>query len=201
MRRQKEDKKENSSSKEKMLKPKGRAKACFICIVMIILAVTVGGRRTLPKLRNEALDVFFSGDGSSLDLGIEHDLQQRITLAKRLVVVGERYFNENDALLTNVTADCSKISGSNEPNVKYKYNKELTSDCYALVEALDLLQLSKDDENYVVEIMVDMESANQIIGHSSYNEKANDFNKLLEEFPTNIVAKLSFVKPLALFEY
>ncbi len=200
MRRQKENKKE-ADEKEKMLKPKGRAKACFICLLMIVAAVIVGGRRTLPKLRNEALDLFFNGDGTSLDLGIEHDLEQRITLAKRLVVVGGRYFDSNDALLTNISSDCSKISSSNEPNVKYKYNEELTSDCYALVAALDLVKLSNDDENYIVEIMVDMEAANQIIGHSSYNEKANDFNKLLEEFPTNLVARLSFVKPLALFDY
>ena len=201
MHKQKKSNVEASSGKKKMLKPKGRTKACLICLLMIILATFIGGRRSLPKLRNEALELFFNGDGTTLDLGIEHDLEERITLAKRLIVVGGRYFDKDNALLTNITSDCSKISGSNEPNVKYKYNEELTSDCYALVEALDLITLSSDDENYVVDIMVGMESANQIIGHSSYNSEATEFNRLLEEFPTNIVAKLSFVKPLALFDY
>ncbi len=194
-------KEKTAKSKNDVLKPKGRAKACAICLVLIVVALFIGGRKSLAPLRSEALDYFYNGDGTEIDVGIESDLEQRITLAEDLITIGERYFDKDEALLTNITYDCSKISGSTEPNVKFKYNEELTSDCYALVEAMDLLDLTDTDTELVVETIVNMESSNEIIGHSSYNQKANEFNSLISEFPTSLVAKISFVKLLSLFEY
>lgn len=199
--------KENKKAeKQEILKAKGAGKARLISILLIIVAIFIGARSSLGELRAEALDYFFNGDpADSLDYGIEYDLQMRITRAGNLITVAQRYIDEDHSAIKNIKNDCDKISKSTEPNEKYKYNEELTKDCAVLVEILQGTAIINDenevDFDLVVDAIVDMESSNQIIGHSQYNQKAKEFNELLEEFPINFTSKLVFIKPLKLFAY
>ena len=188
--------------KQDILKAKGAGKARLISILMIVIAIFTGARTSLGQLRQEALDYFFEGDPlNSMDYGIEYDLQQRVTKAGNLITIAQRYIDKDDSAIKNIQTDCDKITKSSEPNEKYKYNEELTADCYALVEILEYTDISDADVDYLVDIMVDMESSNQIIGHSEYNKKAKEFNELLEEFPINFTSKMTFIDPLELFAY
>lgn len=198
--------KEKAENKQNILKAKGSGKARFISILLIIIAIFIGARTSLVELKQEALDYFFNGDPSnSLDYGIEYDLNQRVTKAGNLITVSQRYIDSNDSAIKAVQKDCDNITKSSEPNEKYKYNEKLTEDCYALVEALNktdiVLEKNSYDFDLVVDIIIDMDSSNQIIGHSAYNQKAKEFNLLLEEFPINITSKFVFIKPLELFAY
>ncbi len=195
-----------AETRQDILKPKGAGKARLISILLIIVAIFIGARTSLGGLRNEALAFFFNGDPSNpLDYGIEYDLQQRVTKAGNLITVAQRYINKNNQTLKDIQTDCDKITKSKEPNEKYKYNEQLTEDCYELIALLNETDIIKEAYSYdfdlVADIVVDMESSNQIIGHSQYNQKAKEFNDLLEEFPINITSKLSFIKPLELFAY
>lgn len=197
-----------AESKQEILKPQGAGKARLIAIIMVVVAIIIGTRSSLMGLRREALSYFTDGDPSDkLDYGIQYDLDERVKFANHMIVVAKRYIGENDAFITNILNDTAKLQKASDPADKFKYNEQLGADCYALLEYLDKLNMAgsidinETDMDLLVESWIDMESANQKMGHSSYNAKAREFNQILQEFPTNITRLIAFVKPLTLFDY
>ena len=195
-------------SKQEILKPQGAGKARLIAIIMVILAIIIGTRSSLMGLRSEALSYFTDGDpANKLDYGIQYDLDERVKIANHLITVAKRYIDENDAFITNILNDSAKLQKASDPSDKFKYNEQLGRDFNALLDYLDKLNLSGSidindtDMELLTESWIDMESANQKMGHSSYNAKAREFNQVLEQFPTNITRLIAFVKPLTLFDY
>ena len=62
------------------------------------------------------------------------------------------------------------------------------------------LGLSVTDDRYCTQIRTDLASYNQIIGHSKYNEKVDQYNaEVLGKFPANILAQLTGVPKLESF--
>ena len=49
--------------------------------------------------------------------------------------------------------------------------------------------------------MAQMESEQDKINRSSYNEDAREFNARLEKFPVNLLRGVAGVEPLATFDY
>lgn len=195
-------------SKQEILKPQGAGKARLIAIIMVILAIIIGTRSSLMGLRSEALSYFTDGDpANKLDYGIQYDLDERVKFANHMITVAKRYIGENDAFITNILNDSAKLQKASDPSDKFKYNEQLGADCYALLDYLDKLNLSGSidinatDEALLIQAWSDLDSANQKMGHSSYNAKAREFNQVLEQFPTNITRLIAFVKPLTLFDY
>lgn len=179
-----------------------RSTAVTLCIIMIAVAILLGGRIGLMKLRNAAVELFESGDPeTATDMGIQYDLDRRAAFAGNLVVVAKRYLDEDDKLIKNVTAACDDLDKAADPNRKYKANEALTSACTALHDRLAQCDLSESDIRYNDGIIADMESCNQIIGHSQYNDAAESFNTLLGKFPTSVVRLICGVKKLTLFAY
>ncbi len=176
--------------------------AIILCVLMIALSIFFGGRMSLNKIRNQALSLFYEGNpDDQFDLGIEYDLERRIAFAGNLVTVAKRYTDSNNALITAVQSACDSLNNASDPSDKYKYNQALTTACNNLSAFLDTQSLSVNDAKYNTSIKADMESANQIIGHSDYNTKAAEFNQILRKFPTNILCKITFVEPLKQFAY
>ena len=74
----------------------------------------------------------------------------------------------------------------------------------AATERMDIVlqneNLSVPDERYRIQIRTDLASYNQIIGHSKYNEKVDQYNaEVLGKFPANILAQLTGVPKLESF--
>ncbi len=179
-----------------------KSTAIILCIIMIVLSIFFGGRISLNKIRNEALSLFYEGNpDDQYDLGIEYDLERRIVFAGNLVTVAKRYTDSGNSLITAVQNACNNLSSAGDPADKYKYNQELTTACNNLSAYLETQDMTDSDMRYNASVKSDMESANQIIGHSDYNNKAAEFNQLLRKFPTNILSKLTFVSPLKQFAY
>jgi len=194
---------------EKILRAPGEGKARLIAILMVVIAIFIGTRGSLMKLRNEALGYFTDGDPSnSLDYGIQYDLNEKVSFAGHLITISKRYgVDENDSFIKNIKTDCEKLQGNADPNVKFRYNEQLTQDAYALVQYLqDMMDageidITDSDIDLIAGAIVDMESADKRMGHSVYNDKARAFNQTLSAFPTNVTRLIAFVKPLTLFDY
>ncbi|MFA0814827.1 MAG: LemA family protein [Anaerofustis sp.] len=176
-----------------------RAAAIFTVLICILLSVFLGGKLSLAPLRADALSVFTDGsDGSGK--GIQYDLDQRIETAANQIAVAERYLSADDAGIASVSDAIFALKNAESPSDKYAANAALTAACTALYDTLNGMSLSEKDRTYLEGFQTELESANQIIGHSDYNEKAAEFNALIEKFPTGFVALLSGVKALDLYE-
>ena len=176
-----------------------RTAAILIAVVLMAASLVIGGKLSLAPQRAEVEAVFTeASDGSGK--GIQYDLDERVAEAYNLIAVAKRYLNADDTLITAVSDAISAIVMAKGPSDKYDANMQLTSACSALYTKLASMQLSASDQEYNEGIKAELNSHNQIIGHSDYNELASEFNIMLAKFPTSIIGSLSGVHMLELFE-
>ena len=80
-------------------------------------------------------------------------------------------------------------------------NQMMGQAAQALYEELKNTQLSETDQKYPDQLIAQMESEQDKINRSSYNEDAREFNARLEKFPVNLLRGVAGVAPLATFDY
>ena len=80
-------------------------------------------------------------------------------------------------------------------------NQMMGQAAQALYEELKNTQLSETDQKYPDQLIAQMESEQDKINRSSYNEDAREFNARLEKFPVNLLRGVAGVEPLATFDY
>ena len=172
---------------------KNRNVAIVITVIVIVLSILGGSHRSL-------LAAAYSAERHFDD--IQRDLDTRIGLASNLHVVADRYLSPDDPDLLVLESAIDELRNAQTANEKAKANQNLT----AATEHMHLklqglyLGLSVTDDRYCTQIRTDLASYNQIIGHSKYNEKVDQYNaEVLGRFPANILAQLTGVPKLESF--
>ena len=170
---------------------KNRNVAIVITVIVIVLSILGGSHRSL-------LAAAYSAERHFDD--IQRDLDTRIGLASNLQVVAERYLYIGEDALVELDTAITNLRDAQTANEKAIANQQLT----AATERMDIVlqneNLSVPDERYRIQIRTDLASYNQIIGHSKYNEKVDQYNaEVLGKFPANILAKLTGVPKLESF--
>ncbi|MBQ5862968.1 MAG: LemA family protein [Peptococcaceae bacterium] len=170
---------------------KNRNVAIVITVIVIVLSILGGSHRSL-------LAAAYSAERHFDD--IQRDLDTRIGLASNLQVVAERYLYIGEDALVELDTAITNLRDAQTANEKAIANQQLT----AATERMDIVlqneNLSVTDERYRIQIRTDLASYNQIIGHSKYNEKVDQYNaEVLGKFPANILAQLTGVPKLESF--
>jgi hypothetical protein len=170
---------------------KNRNVAIVITVIVIVLSILGGSHRSL-------LAAAYSAERHFDD--IQRDLDTRIGLASNLQVVAERYLYIGEDALVELDTAITNLRDAQTANEKAIANQQLT----AATERMDIVlqneNLSVPDERYRIQIRTDLASYNQIIGHSKYNEKVDQYNaEVLGKFPANILAQLTGVPKLESF--
>ena len=170
---------------------KNRNVAIVITVIVIVLSILGGSHRSL-------LAAAYSAERHFDD--IQRDLDTRIGLASNLQVVAERYLYIGEDALVELDTAITNLRDAQTANEKAIANQQLT----AATERMDIVlqneKLSVTDERYRIQIRTDLASYNQIIGHSKYNEKVDQYNaEVLGKFPANILAQLTGVPKLESF--
>ena len=170
---------------------KNRNVAIVITVIVIVLSILGGSHRSL-------LAAAYSAERHFDD--IQRDLDTRIGLASNLQVVAERYLYIGEDALVELDTAITNLRDAQTANEKAIANQQLT----AATERMDIVlqneNLSVTDERYRIQIRTDLASYNQIIGHSKYNEKVDQYNAdVLGKFPANILAQLTGVPKLESF--
>ena len=170
---------------------KNRNVAIVITVIVIVLTILGGSHRSL-------LAAAYSAERHFDD--IQRDLDTRIGLASNLQVVAERYLYIGEDALVELDTATTNLRDAQTANEKAIANQQLT----AATERMDIVlqneKLSVTDERYRIQIRTDLASYNQIIGHSKYNEKVDQYNaEVLGKFPANILAQLTGVPKLESF--
>ena len=170
---------------------KNRNVALVITVIVIVLSILGGSHRSL-------LAAAYSAERHFDD--IQRDLDTRIGLASNLQVVAERYLYIGEDALVELDTAITNLRDAQTANEKAIANQQMT----AATERMDIVlqneNLSVPDERYRIQIRTDLASYNQIIGHSKYNEKVDQYNaEVLGKFPANILAQLTGVPKLESF--
>lgn len=168
---------------------KNKAFAIITMIVMIIASILIGSHRSLTGVSVDASNVFINGTNGD-GMGIQNDLNQRFELSGNLVKIAGNYLDMNNSIFKTISDSRNSLTTAQTPKEKYNANIKLTEAVNELYTLLGKENLSDKDERY----------RNDTIGHDKYNEYAKKFNDTLKQFPANILSKLTFVKPLELFQ-
>ena len=168
----------------------------------LVLAVPLGEHTSLTALRDEAnSSYYYDQTGFAIYEGIEN----REAAASNMITVAERYTDENPALTSLIgdldyAVDYSQNCWDGDSGLA-EANQLMGQAAQALYEELKNTQLSETDEKYPDQLLAQMESEQDKINRSSYNEDAREFNARLEKFPVNLLRGVAGVEPLATFDY
>ncbi len=178
---------------------KNRKIAIRITIFSVLLSILLGSHFSLIKLRDETLQIFYSGEKMN-GKGIQNDLEYIADQSYNLTVVASRYMEKDDERIAEVLKNRDLINSAVTPGDKYQAKEKLMVAAMNLYEDLGSMNLEEKDQYYRDSFTVNVESRQIIISHSSYNERALVFNKCLKRFPANVLSRITFVKPLELYE-
>lgn len=179
--------------------------AILIMIVMILAGTLIGSHNSLARLSNKAESVFYSGVNND-GLCIQSDLDKRSELARNLVAVSSSYLLQDSTALTLVSSARDQLEAASTIQEKSEANKALEEAVFNLYSLLDKEGITKKEElinNFSknpTRIYTDFRSFGDTINHDEYNDYAKEFNEVLTGFPSNMLSKLTFIKPLELFK-
>lgn len=177
---------------------KRRLIAMLVMVLIILVGTVTAGRNTLDDLRWDAMQVFYSGICYD-DAGIYGELDNRIASAGELVELAKTHRLENRLEVKTVQSACENLEQAYSPAGWYEENERLSAACDDLLTVLPASDWSEEDQQQVERLAAELQSANERISQSPYNEKAAEFNRILEQFPAKIlkggVEKLEFFAP------
>ena len=148
--------------------------AC-VMLVAIVVALPLGVHTSLTKLREEAESSYYY---DKTGFAIYQGMEEREATANNLITVAKRYTQTNPALAPLI--------------------EELD---YAVREELKKTELSESDQKYPDQLIAQMESEQDKINRSSYNEDAREFNARLDKFPVKLLLPFAGVQPLGTYDY
>lgn len=173
----------------------GKRIAIIVLIFCVVISILFGGGRKLEKYRERQLQCFYDGvDGDGLC--IYNDLMIRQTAAHNLLTIAGRYLKPTDEVWTPVEKAVKAMNAAVSVQEYFEANYDLTISSTALYNTLSAMELSEKDERLLNEQFTEMSSRNMTISHDGYNAVAAEFNSMLADFPTSLIAAVNGVDRL-----
>ena len=175
--------------------------ACVMAAA-IVVALPLGARNSLERLRSEAEgSYYYDNTGYALYDGLD----EREATANNLITVARRYTDANPnltGLIDDLDYAVRLTRGSyDDDSQEAQANRMMGDAAQALYEELKKTELSQEDQAYPDQLIAQMESEQDKINRSSYNQDAREFNQRLEAIPVKFLVPLTGVKPLATYDY
>ena len=167
--------------------------AILIMVVVILASGLLGCRRSLLSERKSAEDLFYSGES------IQNDLEYIGATAGNLKTIALRYMDADDLLITDLNDARSALTSAKSISEKYEAAQRLFDAVTNVHDALDPNKMNSTDKSFRASLYDDIKSAMQRISHSDYNDKAREFNELLEHYPAKLIADVVGIEPIQLY--
>ena len=167
-----------------------RSVALAITSTLILSSFFVIGGNTLIEMRENVKLVFQEGTPVN-PMSIQQQIGIMIGQASNMLVVSERYLEEDHELVQSFRLARNNLANAETPKEKYYFKTDLLEEIYRMNSFKDELGMSEADNQYFIEILENIESSRRIIRNNKYNIIAADFNDQLRRFPANII---SFVR-------
>lgn len=168
----------------------------------ILVSLPLGMHRSLSREREKALDNSYYYD--STGYAIFDGLDRQKEAAKNLITVAKRYVDKAPELdpyldeLTYRTEYCENFFDNGSPKEVESYWFLLQA-ARELTRQLEQTELEEKDRKYPGQLLADIESEQDKLERSSYNDDARAFNQKLEKVPARFLYKLLGIEPLGVF--
>lgn len=174
----------------------------LIVMAIVILFSFIGGTtHSAEKLRDDTLDsYYYDKTGYSVTEG----LNERSAACENLITVAEKYAEEYDDLANLIDDLEYNIDWLRTSLPDHSQQAEANAGMGAAAQRLyDRLleeELSERDLRDVRGLIAQMDSAQDKIERSSYNDDARAFNEKLHSFPLSLVRAAGAVEELTVFD-
>ena len=169
---------------------------------LILLSMPLGVAHSLEDLREDAEGEFY---GDRAGFSIYRSLEERRAAAQNLLTIARKYTEDNPGLSVYVDELEYRVRENENAYDDTFYwegetNLEMGEAARALAQELEKLDLSEKDRKYPAQLIAQMDSEQDKIERSSYNDAARQFNSRLQVFPVNILRGFTDVKELIPFD-
>ena len=165
--------------------------AAVICLVVIVLSVALGSRRSLQKACDRVEQSFYTGveaDGY-LHKSVASQLKMRMNNANGALSLTGDYAPTETENARQIRQDLySALEYQSSPSYLFQLNGQLTEAMQRLDKAMAGAELPESDQKAYEKYYSDFNAAMDVIEDSGYNEAVQDFNtQVLQRFPANII--------------
>lgn len=176
-----------------------RVIAWIVLALAVLFSVSFSGGGAMKNMRFETQQIFY--DGAAKDgLSINRDLDVRADKAYVLVSIAKSYPGVGEAKIADAEAACKELTESKLIPDRHAANVHLTRAVEDLYTALEQQSMSQTDKDAAYAAYKEVKSRADTISRDMYNSEARTFNESISKFPANLVAMLTGVEPLMLFE-
>lgn len=169
-----------------MSKLEDKSVAISITVVLILSSFFIVGGNDLVRMREEVKAKFHEGTPVN-PMSIQQQIDIIIGQSSNMMVVSQRYLNEDDELLVQLNTLRLDLIEAETPGEKYIHKNKLIEVVHTIEHMTEALNMSDMDKEYVASIVANIESSRRIIGNNKYNIVAAEFNEKLSRFPANII--------------
>ncbi len=170
----------------------------------IVVSIPLGVNRSFARLREDVESEYYYDDTG---YAIYDGLEARVGAAKNLLTMAGRYVNQDPELdvymdnLEHVVKLCDNtwFDDIDQIGQTVQYNSRLGEEAQKLADRLETLELSDRDKKYPRQLLADMDSEQDKIERSSFNDEVLEYNEKREKFPASVLAPLSGVKEIVPF--
>lgn len=173
--------------------------AAMAMIILIVASIPLGIVRSVQPIRSDAENEYYYDDTG---FAIYEGIDARVAACNNLLKVAEKYkadYPELRSYIDELEHATKKADNSYNLKDRAPANKQLDAPAQALANALKTVELSEADAKYPDTLIAEIQSQQDKISRSSYNEKAAEYNEVLRNFPVSLLARLGVLKDLPLF--
>ncbi len=173
--------------------------AVLVFVLTVILSILFSGHMKLSSEANQVLDIFYEGERKD-GLSIYTDLKDLVDASRNIVSLSQKFMDPSAVELTSLNDAISDFSSADSPAEYY----EIYSRIVANMDDVSALFVIYCDDDAAMKLFEDsaavFASKMNTISYDPYNRYVREYNKLLEQFPAKVIAKLTGVKEVSAFE-
>ena len=162
-------------------------KTAYIAVVlMILVSIFILGGNDLRREHTGVMDVALGYN----ELGIDVTHESTVVLANssNLLVVARRYIDAGDRRITNINDKLENTQWSLVNNSGYESLDTILPYVQTLLDDLSIMTIEPRSAEQLTEIEINIYAALRRIRLSGYNNAAADFNRLLRNPYTGLIA-------------
>lgn len=180
----------------KIILKNSRAGAVFFA-VCAVAALVLGPVNTVRRELNQVQRLFTQGQERD-GIGVASDLDTQADCAANLAVIGAKY-TQTEALAQQARESAAQVH-SQDGIVEKSQAADTAGQAFdQLYQALAQEELSEQDAEYRQKLQVQMNAARDTASRDPYNQAAESYNRLTQQFPASLAAGLLHTAELPVF--
>ena len=168
-------------------------------IALVLFSIFILGGQGLANDRQNVIEYFYWMDN---ELPIQGQLDFIWGQGQNMLVVAGRYPDANTDPLVHALSvlHSQNDQGNDNFNGRYQALNIVVHEINILNNNRDIINMTTEDAALFDSVMANIESAANIIGNSSFNILAMEFNTLQQGFPANVISAVRGIHNIELFE-